>query len=54
MTSHGLRASAWAKEAGISQSLIFSFLTGKSPNIPNDAATKLARVAKVSVEDLFR
>lgn len=54
MTSHGLRASVWAKEAGVSPSLIYSYLTGKSANIPIDAATKLAQAAKVRVEDMFR
>jgi len=54
MTSHGLRASTWAKDAGVSQSLIYSYLTGKSGSIPNDVATKLARAAKVRVEDMFR
>jgi cyclic pyranopterin phosphate synthase len=53
MTSHGLRASTWAKDAGVSASLIYSYLTGKSAIIPNDAATKLARAAKVRVEDMF-
>jgi cyclic pyranopterin phosphate synthase len=54
MTGNGLRASSWAKQAGISQSLIFSFLTGKSPTLPAEAAAKLARAANVRVEDMFR
>lgn len=54
MTGNGLRASSWAKEAGVSQSLIFSFLTGKSQTIPTDAANKLARAANVRPEDMFR
>jgi len=54
MIGRGLRASMWAKDAGIAQSLILSFLTGKSPNIPADAAAKLASVAKANVEDMFR
>lgn len=53
MTSNGLRASIWAKDAGVSPSLIYSYLTGKSGNLPNDAATKLARAAKARVEDMF-
>ena len=53
MTSHGLRASIWAKDAGVSASLIYSYLTGKSAIIPNEAAIKLARAAKVRVEDMF-
>jgi hypothetical protein len=48
-----LRASVWAKDAGVSPSLIYSYLTGKSGNLPNDVATKLARAAKVRVEDMF-
>lgn len=53
MTSNGLRASIWAKDAGVSPALIYSYLTGKSGSIPNDIATKLARAAKVRVEDMF-
>lgn len=53
MTSHGLRASVWAKDAGVSPSLIYSYLTGKSGSIPKDAALKLARAAKVRVEEMF-
>jgi hypothetical protein len=53
MTSHGLRASTWAKEAGVSASLIYSYLTGRSGRIPPDAAAKLAQAAKVRVEDMF-
>lgn len=53
MTNNGLRASIWAKDAGVSPSLIYSYLTGKSGKLPGDAATKLARAAKVRVEDMF-
>jgi cyclic pyranopterin phosphate synthase len=53
MTGRGLRASAWAKEAGVPAALIYSYLTGKSAGIPNDAASKLAQAAKVRVEDMF-
>jgi cyclic pyranopterin phosphate synthase len=53
MTSNGLGASAWAKDAGVSPSLIYSYLTGKSGKLPSDAATKLAHAAKVRVEDMF-
>jgi cyclic pyranopterin phosphate synthase len=54
MTGHGLRASIWAKDAGVPAALIYSYLTGKSADLPNDAATKLAQAAKVRVEDMFR
>jgi cyclic pyranopterin phosphate synthase len=54
MTSHGLRATEWAKTAGVPAGQILSFLTGKSRAIPNDAAEKLARAARVRVEDMFR
>jgi predicted transcriptional regulator len=53
MASNGLRASIWAKDAGVPPSLIYSYLTGKSGKLPTDAATKLARAAKVRVEDMF-
>lgn len=54
MTGHGLRASIWAKDAGVSPSLVYAFLTGKASSIPADAAEKLARVAKVRVEDMYK
>jgi cyclic pyranopterin phosphate synthase len=54
MTSHGLRATEWAKSAGIPAGQILSFLTGKSRAIPNDVAEKLARAARARVEDMFR
>lgn len=53
MTSHGLRASIWARDAGVSPSLVYAFLTGKASSIPADAAAKLARAAKVRVEDMY-
>ena len=54
MTQRRLRATDWAKDAGVPVSTIYSFLTGKSRSIPDDAAEKLARVAKSRVEDMFR
>src|SRR4029079_340107 len=36
MTSHGLRATEWAKRAAVPAGQILSFLTGKSRAIPND------------------
>ncbi|MDE3115672.1 MAG: cyclic pyranopterin monophosphate synthase MoaC [Pseudomonadota bacterium] len=54
MTGRRLRATDWAKEAGVPAAQIYSFLTGKSHSITPDTAEKLARAARVSVEDLFR
>lgn len=54
MTSHGLRATEWAKSAGVPTGQILSFLTGKSRAIPGDVAEKLARAARARVEDMFR
>ncbi len=53
MSAHGLRASHWAKEAGISPNLIYAFLTGRVGQISASDAEKLARVAKVRAEDMF-
>jgi cyclic pyranopterin phosphate synthase len=54
MTSRRLRPTLWAKQAGIASGEILSFLTGRSRGLSPDAAEKLARAAKVRVEDLFR
>ncbi|MDE3115514.1 MAG: cyclic pyranopterin monophosphate synthase MoaC [Pseudomonadota bacterium] len=54
MTGKRLRATEWAKEAGVPAAQIYSFLTGKSRSINPDTAEKLARAARVSVSDLFR
>ncbi len=54
MTSNRLRATDWAKQAGVPASHIYSYLTGRARALPQDSAEKLARVARVRVEDMFR
>lgn len=54
MASHRLRASVWAKDAGIPASQVYAYLTGRLRALPDDSAKKLARVARVRVEDMFR
>ena len=54
MTSRRLRPTLWAKQAGIASGEILSFLTGRSRGLAPDAAEKLARAAKVRVEDMFK
>jgi cyclic pyranopterin monophosphate synthase len=54
MTSRRLRPTLWAKQAGIASGEILSFLTGRSRGLSPDVAEKLARAAKVRVEDMFR
>jgi len=54
MATHRLRATVWAKEAGIPASLLYAFLTGRLRALPDDAIQKLARAAKVRPEDMFR
>ena len=53
MTSHRLRPTIWAKEAGVSSGEILGFLTGRSRGFSDGVAEKLARVAKVRVEQMF-
>ena len=53
MTSHRLRPTLWAKEAGVSSGEILGFLTGRSRGFSEGVAEKLARVAKVRVEQMF-
>jgi cyclic pyranopterin phosphate synthase len=54
MTSRRLRPTLWAQQAGITSGEILSFLTGRSRGLSPDAAEKLARAAKVRVEDMFK
>jgi cyclic pyranopterin phosphate synthase len=54
MTSRRLRATEWAKEAGVPPAQILSYLTGKQRSLPSDVAERLARAAKSHVEDMFR
>jgi predicted transcriptional regulator len=53
MVSRQLRATEWAKQAGVPASVIYSFLTGRSGGMAGDAAEKLAKAAHVRVEDMF-
>jgi cyclic pyranopterin phosphate synthase len=53
MTEHRLRATEWAKQAGVPAAQIYGFLTGRTRALPSDIAEKLARAARVRVEDLF-
>ena len=52
MIAHQLRASEWAKQAGISPATVYSYLTGKSRALAGDAAERLARAARARVEDM--
>jgi cyclic pyranopterin phosphate synthase len=53
MTSHRLRPTVWAKQAGVTSGEILGFLTGRSRGFSAEVAEKLARAAKVRVEDMF-
>jgi cyclic pyranopterin monophosphate synthase len=54
MTANRLRPTLWAKQAGVASGEILGFLTGRSRGFSPDVAEKLARAAKVRVEDMFR
>ncbi len=54
MTSRHLRATQWAKDAGVPAAQIYSYLTGRSRGLPGDVAERLAKAVRVRVEDLFR
>jgi cyclic pyranopterin phosphate synthase len=54
MTSNHLRATEWAKQAGVPHSQLYAFLTGRLRALPEDVIQKLARAAKVRPEDMFR
>jgi len=54
MTARRLRATQWAKDAGVPAAQIYSFLTGRVRSLPSDVAERLARAARAHVEDMFR
>jgi len=54
MTSHRLRATEWAKQAGVPAAQIYSYLTGRARALDTATAERLARAAQVRPEDLFR
>jgi cyclic pyranopterin monophosphate synthase len=54
MTQRRLRATDWARDAGVPAALLYSFLTGRTRAIPDEILQKLARAAQVKPEDMFR
>jgi cyclic pyranopterin phosphate synthase len=54
MLARRLRATQWAKQAGVPSSQIYAFLTGRLRALPPDSAERLARAAHVRIEDMFR
>lgn len=54
MAAHRLRPTQWAKDAGVPAAQILAYLTGQSRTLTAETAKKLARVAKVRVEDMYR
>jgi cyclic pyranopterin phosphate synthase len=54
MTSQRLRATDWAKQAGVPAAQIYAYLTGKARALAPETIQKLARAARVREEDMFR
>jgi cyclic pyranopterin phosphate synthase len=54
MTTNRLRATQWAKDAGVPVSQIYAYLTGKTRAMPSEVAERLARAARTRSEDMFR
>ena len=53
MSSRGLTAHAWAKDAGVAVGVIYSFLHGRSHALTKTEETKLADAAGVAADDLY-
>jgi len=53
MVSRALRATEWAKQAGVPPSQIYAFLTGRVRSLSPEVAERLAKAAHARVEDLF-
>jgi cyclic pyranopterin monophosphate synthase len=54
MTSRRLRATDWARQAGVPAAAVYAFLTGRARALPDEIVKKLARAANVKPEDMFR
>ncbi len=54
MTARRLRATEWAKQAGVPAAQIYAYLTGRSRGLDGDTAERLARAARVRAEDMFK
>lgn len=54
MSSRGLTAHAWAKDAGVAVGVIFSFLHGRTHALAKAEEEKLAAAAGVAPDDLYR
>jgi len=53
MSSRGLTAHAWAKDAGVAVGVIYSFLHGRSHALTKSEEAKLAEAAGVAPGDLY-
>jgi hypothetical protein len=49
-----LRPTTWAKDANVRLGEIMGYLTGRSRGFSQETAEKLARAARVTIEDMFR
>jgi hypothetical protein len=49
-----LRPTTWAKDANVRLGEIMGYLTGRSRGFSAETAEKLAKAARVSVEEMFR
>ena len=53
MTTNQLRPLEWAKSAGVPVNELYGFLSGRSSRLPQDAAERLAKAARTSVDVMF-
>jgi len=53
MTRRRLRASEWAKQAGIPVGELYAFLNGRARTLGAESARQLAQAARASVDEMF-
>ena len=53
MTANRLRPLEWAKSASVPVNELYGFLSGRSSRLPQDAAERLAKAARTSVDTMF-
>lgn len=53
MAENRLQATSWAKAAGVAPGTLYSFLHGRTLRLAADDEMKLAKAARVALEDIF-
>ena len=53
MVDKRLRPTEWSKSAGLPVNQLYGYLSGRSRTLPDASAERLAKAARVSVDEMF-